>query len=740
MRRHARAAAWAVSLFASLAASTSQAADLIWEVESPFRFFKPTRSFALHEAAFNAARGDPSAPLPADIIWRTERALNDPDCKDASTPDRCAATAGKRYQQSRLGWAAQTVGETCYESNGRPSRYSALCERRYSWGVAREDYVLPDAHTVTIRIAPEQLGSANGDCIWSWQARKAAGKPESKRIACADKLTIARVPYALDRTNSGVSVTVKLPDGREFAEPEVVVEDLFIVALGDSFASGESNPDQPVQFSAAREMVYEPALLRAGLSSRAPGKGGAAPKYGIASRTPGNGTASSYGLTSSDDRYNPKVLPRRFMDDEAAERFYGLGSPEFIAAFEKASARWLSRDCHRSQYGYPFRVAIELALENRHRAVTLATFTCSGAEVTEGLFLDMDPREGAREIPAGKVRAQLDQLSDLICRGARSQSASYTLPIYAHGSTRISAQRIAKTWCPPQLRKRAIDVVLISVGGNDVGFAALTAYSLTENIADLAPIAGLVGSSTRFGPPVARAYLEVLDERMKALKGALHDGFGVTPSRVVQSSYEPIQYDETGTLCGAQPTLGMDVHPGLKIDRQRLQETADFLHDFLRRLECIASSTNRSGCPADLATGSGTGFALVTEHIPEFSKRGLCARNPKHALADAIAMRVPRKSMNGEVFKPYSPAATLPYAHQWRLFRTPNDAFLAANTHRERTPLFDILQPAYAALYSGAIHPTAEAHAIVADHVVRHVRAIVDKRDAKQDVTDRNAR
>ena len=120
MRRHARATAWALSLFAALAASTSQAADLIWEVESPFRFFKPTRAFALHEAAFNAVRGDPSQPLPPDIIWRTERALNDPDCQDASTPDRCAATAGKRYQQSRLGWAAQTLDETCYESNGVP--------------------------------------------------------------------------------------------------------------------------------------------------------------------------------------------------------------------------------------------------------------------------------------------------------------------------------------------------------------------------------------------------------------------------------------------------------------------------------------------------------------------------------------------------------------------------------------------------------------------------------------------
>ena len=128
MRRRALAAAWAATLFAGLAANSSlainssRAADLIWEVENPFRFFKPTKSFALHEAAFNAARGDPSAALPADIIWRTERRLNDPDCKDASTPDRCAATAGKRYQQSRLGWAAQTLGETCYESKGSPRR------------------------------------------------------------------------------------------------------------------------------------------------------------------------------------------------------------------------------------------------------------------------------------------------------------------------------------------------------------------------------------------------------------------------------------------------------------------------------------------------------------------------------------------------------------------------------------------------------------------------------------------
>jgi hypothetical protein len=712
---------WLIIIIASFGAGSGQAADLIWQVENPFRFFKPIRSFALHEAAFNAVRGDRNGPLPADIIWRTERRLNDPDCKDASTPDTCAATAGARYAQSRLGWAAQTLDETCYESDGHPRRYSVVCDRKYSWGTAKEDYVLPAAHTVAIQIAPDQLAGIAGDCLWTWQPRKPGGKAESMKLACRDKLTIARVPYALDRTHSGVSVTVKLPDGRELVDREIVVEDLFIVALGDSFASGESNPDRPVQFSASREMVYEPKLARDEMAANVE----AAP------------AVPEPGLASQGDQYNPKVLPRRYLDDEAAERFHKLASPEFQAAFDKAAARWLSRDCHRSQYGYPFRVGIELALENRHRSVTLASFTCSGAEVSEGLFLELDAREGFSDQSSTKVRAQFDQLADLICRGgvaARSQSASYMLPLWAPGSTQIEMRRIIKSWCPPQLRKRPIDLVLISVGGNDVGFGALAAYAMTESASDLAPIAAWTGRQIRFSPEVSRVYLEALDERMKAVKDALAEGFGVAPARVLQSSYEPIQFDETGALCGSQPTLGMDVHPGLQLSQQRLKETADFLRDLLARLECITSTTGHS-CPAGLATGTGTGFTLVTDHIPEFPRRGMCARDPKRTLADGIAMRIPRKTRPGDEFKPYSPAATLPYAHQWRLFRTPNDAFLLANTHREGTMLFDILQPAYAGLYSGAIHPTAEAHAIVADHVIRHVRSIVDKGNVEKRAT-----
>src|SRR6202011_407674 len=362
--------------------------------------------------------------------------------------------------------------------------------------VAKEDYVLPDAHTVAMRIAAQQLQDVQGDCIWTWQSRGGGGRIESKRMACADTLTIARVPYASDRARSGVSVRVKLPDGRELAEQDVVVEDLFIVALGDSFASGESNPDRPVQFSGTREMIYDPKLVRDEVASKDIDK---KPALG--------GMAPGFGLASADDQFNPKVLPRRYMDDKAADRVFKPNSAEFQTAFDKAAAKWLSRDCHRSQYGYPFRVGIELSLENRHRSITFASFTCSGAEIAHGLLGEMDAREGFSDPAGAKVRAQLDQLSDLICRGgasARTQAASYTLPDFTLGSTQISAQRVTKMWCPPPLRKRPVDLVMMSIGGNDVGFGALAAYAMTEGASDFAPIAAWVGSSIRFSPQVAR--------------------------------------------------------------------------------------------------------------------------------------------------------------------------------------------------------------------------------------------
>jgi hypothetical protein len=717
MRHATLAATTFVVALSAVSTTPSKAADLTWEVESPFRFFKRSTSFDMQERAFAAVRGDLNAPLPDKIIWKTERRLNDPDCKDASNPDNCAATARARYEVSRQGWAAQTVDVTCFDRNARPRHYMVTCDRQYSWGTAKEDYVLPDAHTVIVHIAPEQLaGLPAGDCTWSWTPRRPGAHGETRKQACKDKFVIKRLPYSSNHNASGGAVKVVLPDGRELADANVVVQDLFIVAMGDSFMSGEGNPDKPVVLSATREMVYDPTN---------------SDTRDVASRSVVN---PSYGVASAPAAFDPKSLPKRRMEDEQKSLIFRPNTREYEDAFNKAGAQWLATDCHRSQYGYPFRVGIELALENRHRAVTLVSLACSGSDIVNGMFDTLDAREKFSEPGGAKVVSQFDQLSDLICRNGsagRTASGSYTLPTYTSGSTSIGSQTFTKRWCPPANRKRPIDLVLLSIGGNDVGFSALAMYAVTNSADDLAPIAGWIGSQIRYSPQVSRAYMGVLDQRFKAVKQAFADGFGIEPARVLQTAYEQIQFDETGGACGLQPTLGLDVHPKLAYHRDRVSEVSNFARELQTRLECIADA-RKAGCPSGLATGAGTGFHFVSDHLAEFVKRGLCARDPAHAFADQVTMGMPRMSRATQTFEPYSPAATLTYGHKWRLVRNPNDAFLAANTHREGISLFDLLQPAYAALYSGAFHPTAEGHAIVADHVVKHARDILDGKNAQR--------
>jgi hypothetical protein len=701
-----------------------QAADLEWEVENPFRFYRVGSSFVLHEQAFDAVRGERDSPIPADIVLRTERRLNDPDCRDKSTPDACAKTARKNYQQSRLGWAARTNSAVCYDAERRPRGYLAQCERKYSWGTAKENFVLPEAHTVNVKLAKEHIEGVGKDkCTWFWQPRVAGGKTETRILPCAQTLTIPRVPYSVERERSGVTVAVKLPDGRSFADNSVIVEDLLIVGLGDSFASGESNPDRPVTFSPYRQMTYDPVNIRDEVATRSLKQ----------TEQPG------YGLASGDTAADPKTLPRRLLEDEEKGIQYKVSSRDFADAFDRRNAQWMSADCHRSQYGYPFRVALQLALENRHRAVTLVHLACTGSEVTNGLFLEKDAREQFDKPNSKTVPAQFDQLANLICRvgqAGRTASASYTLPVFNHGSSSVATRSVPMRWCPPQARKRPIDVVLLSIGGNDVGFSALAYYAISESASAVAPIAALIGSSIRFGADVSRVYLGVLDERFKAVKDALNDGFGVSPSQVVQTAYEPLQYDETGALCGMRPTLGVDVHPKLRISRERIQEASAVQGELNAKLECISDASRRRDC-GNLATGRGTGFKLVTDHVAKFAKRGICARDPRQANLDGTMMAMPRKIGSGD-FAPYNPANALPYGHRWRLFHSPNDAFLTANTHREGISLFDIMQPAYAALYSGAMHPTAEGHAIVADSVLPHVRSIVAARHAPAVAAGRN--
>ena len=569
MRRQALAtAAWAAALFASL--SVGHAADLIWEVENPFRFFKPTQ-------LVRAARGRLQRGARRSVRARCRRtssgapsaASTIPTARIPRTPTSARRRAGKRYQQSRLGWAAQTVGETCYDSNGHPRRYSAVCERKYSWGTAKEDYVLPEAHTVAIRIAPEQLAGVTGDCIWSWQPRKAGGKAETKKLACKDKLVIARVPYSLDRANSGVAVTVKLPDGRELAEPDVVVEDIFIVALGDSFASGESNPDRPVQFSAAREMVYDPELATTAWPRASQPEAAAA--AALAWRRPTTSTIRRCcrGATWRTRRPSASTSSTRRNSRPRSRRPPRAGSAATATA-RNTAIRSASR--------------IQLALENRHRSVTLASFTCSGAEVVEGLFGELDPREGSEQGPRAArpversplPRRRARRARATRCRCSRSAAPDHGAAVHQDLVPAAAAQaadrrradvdrrqrrglRCARGLCHDRERRRSCADRGLDRRADPVRPAGLARLSRRARRAHEGGQGGAARRLRRCA--VARGAVVLRADPVRRDRSALRRAADARARRASRPA------SSTGSGCG---------------------ETADFLRDFLGRLECIA--------------------------------------------------------------------------------------------------------------------------------------------------------
>ena len=192
-----------LSIWGIAGAGPACASDLVWEVESPFRLFKTPQAFALHEQAFRHVRGDADKPLPADIVWRTERRLNDPDCKDRSTPDNAArprarATGSRGSAGRRKTLAARLLRQ-------RAAIRAAIltqCERKYSWGTAKEDYVLPEAHTVHDRACRPSTAQAagNGECVWRWQPRVAGGQGRDAASLPASRQAHHRARALFDRS------------------------------------------------------------------------------------------------------------------------------------------------------------------------------------------------------------------------------------------------------------------------------------------------------------------------------------------------------------------------------------------------------------------------------------------------------------------------------------------------------------------------------------------------------------
>jgi hypothetical protein len=133
-------------------------------------------------------------------------------------------------------------------------------------------------------------------------------------------------------------------------------------------------------------------------------------------------------------------------------------------------------------------------------------------------------------------------------------------------------------------------------------------------------------------------------------------------------------------------------------------------------------------------------MTFVEAHQRAFESHGVCKRADDDPAFDRECF-----SGAGETFEPsltkgamdpmacgYPASEFRPYAPRVRWIRTANDSYFAAMTYpqglssfMQPSDLHDAMWGIYAAVYGGAVHPTAEGHAAMADAALPAVREVL---------------
>jgi lysophospholipase L1-like esterase len=381
-----------------------------------------------------------------------------------------------------------------------------------------------------------------------------------------------------------------------------------------------------------------------------------------------------------------------------------VGSGSDTNDWSSQGALWMSAACHRSLYGYQLRTALTVAIENRHTAVTFIPLACSGATIEAGLL----GAQGASECPptgrcAGTVPAQIAQLSDALTRARRSDP------------------------------NRKLDLVLLTVGANDIKFSGLVAdVTINPGVERvLFNQGGLIATV-----PDAQGLLDrTLPQGFAKLRAALKPLVGGNLSRVVYVSYgHP-------AMAGDQPCPGgrdgLDVHPSFNADARKLKLVTDFvLNRFMPKLQALARCERGIVC----SNAETDRMTFIDTHQDAFAQHGHCVRSDNDPEFDRDCFSPDGKSFDPDpvtaatspLVCPRRPSEFRPYAARARWIRTPNDSYFTAMTFPRGLPstmqpsnIHDATWGALSAVYGGAFHPSAEGHAVMADAALPAVRDVL---------------
>ncbi|NVN84726.1 MAG: hypothetical protein HXX15_01445 [Rhodopseudomonas sp.] len=449
--------------------------------------------------------------------------------------------------------------------------------------------------------------------------------------------------------------TVDVSSGAEPAQHivgNILVRDILIAGLGDSIASGEGNPDREI------------ALADDGFCFR-----------------------SYLGL--SGQFYRPSRAG--YKGGRACE------APDTLQAWQRYGALWFNSPCHRSLYSYQTRTALALAARYPHIAVTLLPLGCTGATIADGLF-------GAQ-----RARECLLSKGSFNCRGSVN--------------AQLAELREAMAAVKKRQPNRALDLVLLSVGANDINFSGLVADVIVDNPTERALFrrSGVIGSIDESRTALARELPRAFGKLREALKPLVGD-----LERVLYVSYANPTLVNGGAPC-AGGRAGFDIHPSFNADPQRLAAVSAFVKDeFLPQLRNLALCEGGVLCGDPAADR----MTLVDSHQRAFADHGFCARAETDPEFDRACFSASGDSFTTDLVAAASSPLTCgagassfrAYLPRARWIRDANDSYFAAMTYPQGLP--GAIQPAdihdatwgvVSAVYGGAVHPSAEGHAAMAD-------------------------
>ena len=618
-----------------------------------FRLFRDAAAFKTHETAWrqyllsvdqqNMAPDERDSYVARTSVAGSEHVLN----------DRYIAFSNiLRENFDWRGWAARAQDSTCYDPR----------KRTHSACGGIDAYITPQAHAIEMWISGQGAAvPATAVCQWR------IGGTLVAETSCGERVSGPGVelPYP-----GGAEISVNVV-GESPSIAEARVRDLLIAGMGDSFASGEGNPNQPVAFAEQRRFR--------------------------------------------------NLYPERKQNDAGG------------------GAAWTDELCHRSLYGQQFRAALQIAVENPQASVTFLDYSCSGASIDEGI---LGPQTYVERVANGESGAQLAARP---VAGGEKDTQLYRL---LRELCMVKPEmRRGLPICPGGQFRRPVDFLFLSVGGNDIGFSNIVAWASLRDSASAA-IASFFGATVS-AKEFSRRMRDVLPGAYARLAAALEQTLPIAsaedgvfdPARIVLTAYPDLVTNEAGDICEAAPGDGDDE------DRYAANQSLDMFSSWLTarpsRLKAVREQFSiLHKRMRDLAGDHGWTFAGHVYADRMFDGHGFCARNLRKLEDPAEQLMIPcfgnaardtltcQSSFSGKqgAWRPYDPATqNYPYALRQRWVRTFNDAYMVVN-QKVRDRFGNIDEQASAAVFSettGALHPSAEGHAAMADGMMLTMRPIL---------------